>query len=210
MKDQLHIFTRAFDARFKLLIPLVVTAIAVVAFGGYYFMHPKRTDVGYAPRQPIAFSHALHAGDMEIPCMYCHVQVEKAAAASVPTTSICMNCHSVVRSARGATAPSAEIAKIVKSWETGTPIRWVRVHKVPDYVYFQHGRHIQAGVDCRTCHGDVATMSIVRQVAPLSMGWCLDCHRDPAPEIVTKVSDLQIALASGARKAPDNCSACHR
>jgi hypothetical protein len=210
MEPSNNVFTRAFDRRFKIIIPVILLVVGGGAAATIYMMHPSRTDVGYAPRQPITFSHKLHAGDMEMPCMYCHSNAGIAAHSNVPTVGVCMNCHSVVRSAKGATSPSMEIAKIVAAWDARQPVKWVRIHKLPDYVYFNHSRHITAGVDCITCHGDIAAMAVVRQNKPLSMGWCVDCHRNPAPEIATKVSDLQKAFASGARKAPEHCSTCHR
>lgn len=202
---------------------LTVVAVAVV----WYWFSPKNIEVGYSPTQPIDFSHQLHAGELAIDCRYCHTTVEKAAFAAIPSTEICMNCHNLVRRASGAEVDSPEIAKIVDSFNSGKPIEWVKVHMLPDYAYFNHSRHIIAGVSCVECHGRVDQMKKVFQAEPLSMAWCLDCHRDPAAslrpqELVTDLSwksgasveekkqiGKEIMQAKGI--APrENCNACHR
>ncbi len=182
------------------------------------FFSPEFTDVGYRPRQPIPFSHKLHAGELRIDCRYCHVTVEVSAVATVPPTQICMNCHQLVG------RDSEQLARVRDSAASGEPIRWIRVHKVPDYAYFDHGVHVRAGVGCSSCHGDVAGMEEITQAEPLSMGWCLDCHRAPEPHLRPAEHIVDPAWSPG----PDHpelaaqlrearaiapslaCSACHR
>lgn len=195
-----------------LLAAAVATPLAV-----WYWFSPEFTDVGYRPEQPVLFSHALHAGELGMDCRYCHVQVERAAVASVPPTQVCMNCHQLVK------RDSPLLAPILESVSSGEPMRWVRVHKVPEFAYFDHSMHLRAGIGCSSCHGDVRSMEVITQAEPLSMGWCLDCHRDPAPYIrqrdeltdttwrpspeqpefaLARIEELQIA-------PPVDCSGCH-
>ena len=142
--------------------------VIIVAFGG----SPRTTDVGYAPVQPVAFSHAVHAGELELDCRYCHA-FEESAHAAIPSTYTCMTCHRHVRTYTDAFRP------VLDSSGTGEPIHWVRVHDLPDFVRFDHRIHVGRGVSCTTCHGRVFEMEVVRQEKPLSMAWCLDCHRQP-------------------------------
>nr|WP_066837652.1 c-type cytochrome [Rufibacter ruber] len=128
---------------------------------------------GYAPRQPIAFSHKLHAGDHQINCNYCHTSVYKSEKANIPSANICMNCHSQIKK------ESPEIQKIYRAIENNKPIEWVRVHNLPELAYFNHSQHTKVGgVECQTCHGPIETMEVVAQYSPLTMGWCIDCHRN--------------------------------
>lgn len=188
--------------------------------GVAHFFSPAFTDVGYQPEQPIAYSHALHAGELGIDCRYCHVQVERSPVATVPSTQICMNCHALVKT------ESEQLALLRESHEAKEPIQWVRVHKVPEYAYFHHAVHLNASVGCSSCHGDVASMEEVRQVETLSMGWCLECHRNPAAHIRPRdqLTNTQwqppaggSADASGGATSDDaelkpstDCTACHR
>ena len=128
-------------------------------------------NAGYQPSQPIAYSHALHAGVLKIPCQYCHYGAERGKHAGIPPASVCMNCHTQVAKDK------PEVMKIKAAMDSGKPIEWVRVHRVPDHVYFNHSAHVVGGVQCQTCHGPVQAMGRVEQSAPLSMGWCLSCHR---------------------------------
>lgn len=200
-----------------IVIGLALLALATV-LGVWYYFSPEYTDVGYMPEQPVPYSHKLHVGELGLDCRYCHAQVEVSAVASVPPTGVCMNCHSIVG------RDKASLEPVYESAESGMPIRWVRIHKVPEYAYFDHSVHVRAGVGCSTCHGDVAQMEVVRQVEPLSMAWCLDCHRDPAPYIrppgeITNTSWVpagdqretgrQLMEQRGV-EARDACSACHR
>lgn len=133
---------------------------------------------GYMPTQPIKYSHKLHAGEMQIDCKYCHVGVEKGKQAGIPTVNICMNCHKAVGETVNGTGKE-EIAKIRKAYETGQPVEWVRIHNLPDHVYFNHAQHVKAGgLECQTCHGQIQEMEVVAQNQPLSMGWCINCHRE--------------------------------
>jgi hypothetical protein len=196
---------------------LVGLAVLVPPFIWYYFS-PEYTDVGYRPIQPVPFSHKLHAGELELDCRYCHAQVERAAVASVPPTKVCMNCHSLVA------RDSEKLALIRDSLSTGQPMEWVRVHNVPDYAFFDHSVHLRAGVGCSSCHGDIRSMEVVTLMEPLSMGWCLQCHRDPAPHLrepdqitntTWKPPKDQLAFAAQVieeRKLdpPEDCTACHR
>ncbi len=128
---------------------------------------------GYQPTQPIAFSHKLHAGENQINCAYCHTSVYKAKSANIPSANICMNCHSQIKT------ESPEIKKIYRAIERKQPIQWVRVHNLPDLAYFNHSQHTQVGgIQCQTCHGPIQNMEVVYQYSALTMGWCINCHRE--------------------------------
>jgi hypothetical protein len=200
--------------------------IPVLAGGGllyvivlvWYGASPKTTDVGYAPEQPVPFSHARHAGELGMDCRYCHVQVEKTAKATVPPSETCMNCHARVRT------KSAVLEPIRESYATGKAVEWVKVHDLPDYVYFNHSAHVSRGVGCVSCHGRVDTMVRVAQVEPLSMGWCLECHRAPEKHLRPrdKVTAMDwvpdedpVVLGRRLREEyhinpSQDCSTCHR
>jgi hypothetical protein len=200
-----------------LLVSVLVIVAGVVGFFWYYGS-PKYTDVGYRPEQPVPYSHKLHAGDLGLDCRYCHTGVEVSASATIPPTQTCMNCHTLVK------ADSEKLAKVLQSWTEGKPVEWVRIHDLPDYAYFNHSAHINAGVGCFSCHGNVAEMEKVEQVEPLSMGWCLECHREPELHLrphseVTNMKwtppENQIALAREVIEEkninpPVDCSGCHR
>ncbi|MCS7176590.1 MAG: cytochrome c family protein [Candidatus Kapabacteria bacterium] len=171
-------FTPSVDRRIKHIILGTAGTVLTAAVVTYFGMHNRVTDVGYRPQQPVPFSHKLHVGELGIKCIYCHAGVERSAVSPIPTASSCMGCHTVVR------AESPKLALVREAYETGKPIEWRRVHKLPDYVHFNHARHIRAGIDCASCHGPVERMGVVSQVAPLSMGWCLDCHRNPEKHII--------------------------
>ena len=148
---------------------------------------------GYEPVQPIAYSHRLHAGELQIDCLYCHSGAETSRHAGIPAENVCMNCHKFVTATIGAVraedaaasrekrAPrqivSAELQKLIASVRERRPVEWTKVHNLPDFVYFDHRAHVGAGVACQTCHGPVETMERVRQASTLSMGWCVNCHR---------------------------------
>jgi hypothetical protein len=194
-----------------------VLIIAVVGFFWYYGS-PKYTDVGYRPKQPIQYSHKLHAGDLGLDCRYCHSSAEESPHANVPPTQTCMNCHKLILT------DSEKLLRVRESWASKTPIPWVRIHSLPDYAYFNHSAHLAAGVGCAGCHGNVAEMAEVRQVEPLSMGWCLDCHRSPEPylsprEELTNMKwmppENQVEFAEQVIREkkinpPVDCSGCHR
>ena len=162
-------------------LPLVAaiagTLCPTLAIAGvWYYFSPWYTDVGYRPVQPVPYSHQLHVGELGLDCRYCHASAEVSAVANVPPTQTCMNCHHIVQ------RDSAPLAPIRESAASGRPMRWIRVHKVPEYAYFPHHAHVTAGIGCVTCHGRVDEMEIVTQMTPLSMSWCLDCHRNPGPQ----------------------------
>lgn len=204
-------------------LPLYAAAGLVAAAAGsawfvWYYFSPKFTDVGFKPAQPVEYSHKLHAGDLGMDCRYCHSSIEYSPIANVPATQTCMNCHKLIK-------PDTEkMLPISQSWETGQPIEWIRVHNVPDFAYFNHASHLRAGIGCASCHGNVAEMDVVRQEQPLSMSWCLDCHRDPDMQIrpdgdVTNMKwtppENQLELAAEIKREkninpPTDCSGCHR
>ncbi len=131
---------------------------------------------GYAPNQPIKFSHKIHAGDNRIDCKYCHHLAEYSKSAGIPAMELCMNCHVLVR--EGSHSGKFEIAKVVEANETKKPVEWIRLHNLPDHVFFSHAQHVGiAKVDCKKCHGAVQEMGIMKQSSDLSMGWCINCHR---------------------------------
>jgi hypothetical protein len=204
-------------------LPLRIAAAGLVAgillVGAvWYYFSPRYTDVGYQPEQPVAYSHKLHAGDLGINCLYCHATVDRAPVAVVPPTQVCLNCHRTVK------RDSPALAAIRESFSTGRPMQWVRVHNLPGYAYFDHRPHLRAGVGCSTCHGRIDEMEVVAQAQPLSMGWCLDCHRDPDPYLraeheVTAMDwtprEDQLELGARIREAkqirpPLDCNGCHR
>ena len=202
------------------LATFIFTAIVLKAvIDGLYTVGVQ---TGYAPTQPIAFSHKLHAGDNGIDCNYCHTGVRKSKNANIPSPNICLNCHSPqggIVKLTGATEPSVEIKKIHTAVEKNEPIQWVRVHNLPDLVYFNHSQHVEVGgIECQTCHGPVETMEVVQQVTPLTMGWCIDCHRKT--ELNTKGNeyyDKLVELHNEKSKEPfvvENnggleCARCH-
>jgi hypothetical protein len=150
----------------------------VAAAAGYALMRSEYvTGQSITLQQPVPFSHAHHAGQLGIDCRYCHASVETSAFAGLPPTTTCMTCHSQLFT-------NAEmLAPVRQSLAEHKPIHWNRVHRLPDYVYFDHSIHVTKGIGCATCHGAVETMPLMRQVAPLTMSWCLDCHRDPTPHL---------------------------
>ena len=130
----------------------------------------------YEPRQPIAFSHKVHAGQYEIECKYCHTGAAKGKSANIPSANVCMNCHTQIKV--GTITGEGEIAKIYSAVENNKPIEWVRIHNLPDLAYFNHAQHVNVGgIQCQTCHGPIEEMDVVKQYANLTMGWCIDCHR---------------------------------
>lgn len=201
-----------------LVITAAILLVVLVTLGIWYYWSPWYTDVGYAPKQPVPYSHKLHVGDLGMDCRYCHTGVEVSPVAMVPPTQTCMNCHVMIK------ADSPKLAPIRASWEKKTPVFWVRIHKSPDYVYFDHSAHVNVGVGCESCHGNIAAMEVVEQKKPLSMSWCLDCHRDPAPHLRPRDQVTVMGwqpppdqAAAGEAimkkfdiKPPVTCSGCHR
>lgn len=155
------------NTRYLTVIGIATVAI-LISFSAC--VNPRK---GYAPEQPIKFSHALHSGQNQIACRYCHVMPGAGPHSSVPGVNTCMNCHALVKT------QSPEIKKVRKAWETGEPIKWVKVHDLPDHARFSHQPHIAFGFDCSECHGQVNRMEVVATQNEFNMGWCIDCHRDP-------------------------------
>ena len=195
-----------------LLVGVVVSGIALVPKLGSYHLPGNHQD--YEPGQPIAFSHRLHAGELQISCVYCHSGAEKSRHAGFPATSVCMNCHKSVTASSGELRenPQAISDELRKLYDTfgldknlkhdpnkAQPVPWVRVHNLPDFAYFDHRAHVNSGVACQKCHGPVETMERVRQVESLSMGWCVNCHRDVN---ATGVNGKKV-------HASLDCAACH-
>lgn len=192
---------------------------ALVA-GAWYYLTPKYARVGYQPLQPVAFSHATHAGQLGLDCRYCHNAVERSWYSNIPVSSKCMNCHDQVLK------DDPRLALVRESAQTGKPIPWVQIHRVPDFVYFNHSVHVDRGISCVECHGQINQMDEVYQVKPLSMAFCLDCHRHPELRLrpPDRITDLNWKPASpeaqqqfGFKAMNDwkveslqTCSACHR
>jgi cytochrome c7-like protein len=159
-------------------LPLKITicgTVVVCALIGatWYYATPKYTRVGYQPIQPVPFPHDLHVTQLGMDCRYCHNAVEISAHSNIPDTQVCMNCHTQVQK------ENPKLKPVRDSWATGMPVPWVQIHRVPDYAYYNHAAHVNRGISCYTCHGPVNHMAVVHDVQPLSMKWCLDCHRAP-------------------------------
>lgn len=213
---------RLFRATEVLGVELLLLATAVVVTGavlGYLWQGNAYRDVGAPPRQPIAFSHKHHVGDDGIDCRYCHTTVESTAHAGMPSAHVCLSCHSQLYRDQPILAP------LRASAASGEPLRWTRVHALPDFVYFNHAVHVAKGVACVECHGRVDHMPLTWQAAPLTMQWCLDCHRDPGPHL--HPADEVFAMDARETPTPDavrdarmdalhdrfrrtDCSTCHR
>lgn len=214
---QKYDFAKVFksDAMIILVTALVIAFTAKTAIDGLYSIGVQQ---GYTPAQPIAFSHALHAGQYEIACQYCHTGVEIGKSANIPSANICMNCHTHIQNVGGKEGISPEIQKIYNAVDNDQPIEWVRVHNLPDLAYFNHAQHVAVGgIECQTCHGPIQEMEVVGQHSTLTMGWCIDCHRQT--EIATegnvyydKLVQLH-ATSKDALKVKDigglECAKCH-
>jgi cytochrome c7-like protein len=212
----------------------IVTLVLAVALGfGVLALVPRLgalrlpgNQQGFEPEQPIAYSHRLHAGELQMPCVYCHMGTERSRYAGVPAASTCMNCHRFVTATRAAVRAeeakakaekrkprrviSPELAKLYDALGLGPdlkpdprrtpkPIQWARVHRLPDFAAFDHRPHVSAGIACQTCHGPVETMERMRQFQTLTMGWCLDCHRTGVP---AKTGTMVVAGST-------DCASCH-
>lgn len=192
-----------------LALTFAIAAISACDTGGIV-----NSQQGYQPEQPIAYSHALHAGLYELDCQYCHTGAERSRHAGVPSSSVCMNCHSQVRT------DSPEIQKLANYVASDKAIPWVKVHRLPDFVYFNHASHVTAGLQCQRCHGPIEKMVRVEQQETMAMGWCLDCHREvrdvraTAPHPLATLPIEKMAspetIVSRTLTPPTDCSACHR
>ena len=198
----------------KPFVFLVTFMFAALVFkAGINQLFAVGVQIGYAPKQPIAFSHELHAGQYEIDCQYCHTGVRKSKSANIPSANICMNCHSAIKT------ESLEIQKIYAAIENDKPIEWVRIHNLPDLAYFNHSQHVQVGkLECENCHGEIKEMEVVQQASLLTMGWCIDCHRktnvaSKGNEYYDKLVELHDAESKEALKVEDigglECAKCH-
>jgi len=179
----------------RFILPAGIAAVLLTVLGVGWYTQPDRYVRGYRPGQPVPYSHRLHAGTLKIPCQYCHSGVLRARQAGIPPVEKCMNCHKVTKT------DSPSIKRLTAIYATGEPLRWERVHRLPDYVFFDHRPHVRAGILCQTCHGEVETMDVLYQNMSVRMSNCLGCHRDP-----------QDALPSGSpvKRGPERCNACHR
>ena len=179
----------------RFILPIGVVAILIVVLTVGWITQPDRFAPGYAPEQPIPYSHKLHADGLKIPCQYCHSGVLKTRQAGIPAVAKCMNCHAVTKT----DAPA--IKQLTAIYNAGTPMPWRRIHSLPSYVFFDHRPHVHAGILCQTCHGEVETMETVEQKMSMRMSNCLGCHRDP-----------QAALPrdSNIKKGAEHCNVCHQ
>ena len=232
----------------KLIFALGIIGGTVTAAINYYAT-PKYTRVGYQPRQPVSYNHEFHAGELGIDCRYCHHGVEKSAHANIPSAHVCMSCHKNIKADSPLLEPirdsyyGEDVNKdgILSDDEdingdgvlnAGDPVAWVRIHKTPDYVYFNHAVHVNRGVSCVECHGRIDKMEVVHHDQPLSMAWCLDCHRNPEDVLrpMNEVTNLGWELNSSSSNDPEfiqahaglnikdswgvnpplSCTGCHR
>lgn len=212
------IFPRWADKALAFTALTITLGLAYLVLILLYLFSPGTQRIGYQPIQPVAYSHQQHPGLLGVDCRYCHNTVERAAYAAVPPTQTCMNCHTRI-------FPDKESLLLVReSAATGLPIPWIRVHDLPQYVYFNHSAHVDRGVGCVSCHGRVDKMPVVEQVAPLTMHWCLSCHRNPEPNLrpINEVTNMEWVppgdpVEYGRRlrevyniNPPTDCSTCHR
>lgn len=214
-----QLFPRHFGLLFKLGLIAAILAVLSVIFIWRSVIHAYPSGLGVALQQPVPFSHKHHVGDDGIACRYCHVSVGKSAFASIPPLTTCMTCHSQLYTHQKVLAP------LLAAYRSGVPLHWQRVYKLPDFVYFNHGIHVAKGVGCETCHGRVDKMPLMARVAPMTMQWCLACHRDPAKHLRPQSEEFSMTwqprdqLALGKRLVREehidtsrltDCSICHR
>ena len=195
--------------------------MALLATSLTVFARTSNNKVRVPIEQPVAFSHALHNGQLGLDCRYCHTSVEVAAAANIPPTETCMTCHSQIR------VGSPQLAAVQASWDSGEPLAWNKVHDLADFVYFNHSAHINKGIGCSSCHGRIDQMAAIWKNEPMTMGWCLECHRNPAAQVRPRSEVFNMAYVPPAEgqlelgeqlveayhineeKLPQ-CSTCHR
>lgn len=210
-----------FSSRFVLVLKLSILGIGLIVLGVgliWGVLIEPVPPLGTPIKQPVPFSHQHHVQDVGIDCRYCHTSVEKSSFAGIPSTEICMTCHSQILTDAPVLAPVRE------SFQEGKPLHWNRVHDLPDFVYFNHSIHIHKGIGCVSCHGPVDEMSLTWRAKPLTMQWCLDCHREPERFVRPRehVFDMdwepkedQIVLGKRLVKkyniqSETDCSICHR
>lgn len=213
------VFFKIIKARF---IHIIIILVSFFVVGEIVYVEAKALgrQEGYSPDQPVWFSHKVHAGQNKIDCLYCHSSAMQSKSAGIPSVDVCMNCHNVVKN--GKKTGTEEIAKVLDAWNSGKPIEWVRVHNLPDHVWFSHAQHVNAGKrECHECHGQVETMDRIVQVQNLGMGWCIGCHR--TTEVNFKENNFyqeyvnfQEQMKSGERSrvtvdeiGGNNCQSCH-
>jgi hypothetical protein len=186
------------------LILLAVVGLGLAGGTGAWQLSRIGIHQNYAPRQPIAFPHKIHAGDNQIPCLYCHYAARTSRHAGIPPASVCMNCHTILEK------QTVEIEKLKEFVQQQRPIAWVKVHNLPDFVYFNHSQHVLSGVACQRCHGPVEKMEKIEQFAPLTMGWCLQCHRENAKLPVAEFQRAAASLKQRQKPAAGlDCASCH-
>jgi hypothetical protein len=202
--------------------PPVLAAAAAVQ-GAQFSLDPD-TAVGWGrgPVQPIFFSHRRHAGEFEIDCLYCHSNTDISSVSPMPAVDLCLGCHRVVKAA------SSEVAKIRGYQERSEPIPWERIYRLADFVQFNHGRHVRAELECQECHGEVEATDVLYRWPPLTMGWCLECHREPGEDeakLAAAARNAELFAREGREshglyprtidsdygvtKGPIDCAACH-
>jgi hypothetical protein len=180
----------------RFILPSAAAAVLLVVLAVGWYAQPDRYVRGYAPSQPIHYSHKLHAGRLKIPCQYCHSNVLKSRQAGIPAVEKCMNCHRVTKTDR---PPIRQLSAVYTS---GRPLLWQRIHSLPNFVFFDHRPHIHTGILCQTCHGEVETMEVNSQRMSLRMANCLGCHRNPQNAVPADDSII--------KKGPETCNACHQ
>jgi hypothetical protein len=181
-----------------------IVGMVIAGGAGAYQLSRIGIHQGYSPEQPIAFPHKVHAGDNKIPCLYCHSAARTSRHAGIPPASVCMNCHTILEK------QTVEIEKLKEAVQQQRPIQWVKVHNLPDFVYFNHSQHVVSGVACQSCHGPVETMQRVEQVKPLTMGWCLQCHREHAKMPTGDFARAALSLTKRQRPVAGlDCASCH-
>lgn len=217
-EDEQYLVDQKFDVK------ALVTSTAFKFFVGFFFvcfvgkagldgLMDLGMQQGYAPKQPIPFSHKIHAGKYKIDCNYCHTGVNKSKSANIPSANICMNCHNVIKT------DSPKLKGLFEAVKNNKPIEWVRVHNLPDLAYFNHAQHVKVGgLECKTCHGPIEEMEVVQQYSPLTMGWCINCHREtPVNAEGNAYYDKLVILHKEKSKEPMKvkdiggleCSKCH-
>jgi Cytochrome c7 and related cytochrome c len=212
------LFTSSATTVFRVLLASAALAVALSGTLAYAYFHSSYWNrIGMAPPQPILFSHRHHAGELRIDCRNCHATVETSAFAGMPSTETCLTCHSQIFTT------TSMIRPLVQSAVLDIPLQWNRVNQLPAHVFFDHGIHVSKGVACTTCHGEVGTMALMAKGEPLTMRWCLDCHRNPGPRLSPR-SEIFDAVSPARRAGPGpdlsafyhvrtdsltDCSTCH-
>jgi hypothetical protein len=214
-----QLFTQTASNAFRVLIVLALLAAVGAAVLGYLWSRADATwNVGKPAPQPVPFRHDLHSGSLAIDCRYCHANVERTADAGMPSAQTCMSCHSQVW------AGASILEPVRSSVALGQPVTWTSVHRLPDFAYFNHAAHVTKGVSCETCHGRVDQMTRTVKTQTMSMGWCLDCHRDPVPHLRPRHAVFAMGYEPHGQALPEevrtfyreasrrltSCNTCHR